>query len=355
MKLYIALLCAMAWCHVYSQNDTLFAIRDTVRLEEVVFSGQIPLNNTVLAKHYQKSGFSSIDKINSRLPGVSLIKRGGYAYEPQIHGFSAGQVNISIDGMRMFGACTDKMDPVTSYVEPSNLKRLDIKHNADAAEYGNLIGGSLDMQLQEPFLNQYHVLDFSVGSSYNTLSKGHNSLADINVSGARTAFRLNGAYRKHNSYRNGQGEEVPFSQYEKANLHLSALTMLSKGNSLKADMLADIAKDVGYASLPMDVGMARAKLASLEWRKYSVKGMFNNSQLKAYINSIYHLMDDSRRDSLFIVNNKQAAADSVFMRMHMPGWSNTYGAYFTTNLLWLKKNELKIKIENYYNLARGRK
>ena len=53
---------------------------------------------------------------------------------------------ITIDGMRIFGACTDKMDPVTSYVEVSNLSEATISSGQQGSCHGNTINGSIDLK-----------------------------------------------------------------------------------------------------------------------------------------------------------------------------------------------------------------
>ena len=123
---------------------------DTVKLKELTVTVNIPLNNKDVVDFYRTNQFSTLDNINARLDGMSLIKRGAYALEPQMNGFSGGQLNVTIDGMKMFGACTDKMDPITSYIEPSNLKAIKLKSGTNCSENGCNIGGSVDMTLQEP-------------------------------------------------------------------------------------------------------------------------------------------------------------------------------------------------------------
>jgi len=134
---------------VFSQEKS-FTVFDTILLEEITITETVPLDNRTVLDLHQSSRFSSIDKINSRLDGISLIRRGAYAMEPQMHGFSGGQINITIDGMKMFGACTDKMDPVTSYIEPDNLESLKITHGTSGNHLGSTVGGSFDMLLKEP-------------------------------------------------------------------------------------------------------------------------------------------------------------------------------------------------------------
>ena len=58
------------------------------------------------------------------------------------------RTSITIDGMKIFCACTDKMDPVTSYVEIENLSQMHIGSGIGGNPFAtNSIGGSLDMKL----------------------------------------------------------------------------------------------------------------------------------------------------------------------------------------------------------------
>ena len=49
---------------------------------------------------------STTENILSRMQGVTLIRRGAYGQEPMFRGLSNGQLNVTIDGMKVFGACT---------------------------------------------------------------------------------------------------------------------------------------------------------------------------------------------------------------------------------------------------------
>lgn len=53
---------------------------------------------------------------------------------------------LTIDGMHVFGACTDKMDPVTSYVESNNLSTIDITSGQAGSMHGATVAGSIDLK-----------------------------------------------------------------------------------------------------------------------------------------------------------------------------------------------------------------
>ena len=57
---------------------------------------------------------------------------------------------VTIDGMRSVGACTDKMDPVTSYVEVSNLSKLPFLLDNKAVVMEIRLVGSIDLKKPTP-------------------------------------------------------------------------------------------------------------------------------------------------------------------------------------------------------------
>ncbi|MEL7588018.1 MAG: TonB-dependent receptor [Prolixibacteraceae bacterium] len=320
--------------------------KDTIQIKEVVVTQQIVLSDENAVKHYQSFYSSGIDKINERLGSMSLISRGAYAKEPVLNGFSSGQINVTIGGMKMFGACTDKMDPVTSYVEPVNLKSIRINEGSTGNKNGSTIGGTFDMELQPPEKSAFTV---EAGTNYETASKGKTVFFLSNFGKERWAYRISGVYKHYSPYTDGNGRKVPFTQYEKVNLLQSVLFSPAAGHDLTFDWLIDDAFAVGYPALPMDVSRAKGRIYSLKYvpEKFLRLSDFNS---RVYYNTVYHLMDDSRRDSLYLVENSQTGKpDSVYMKMDMPGWSRTWGAFAEGKARWSESNLLSFKLESYRN------
>lgn len=319
---------------------------DSVDLQEVLVTANLPLNTDEVVDFYITNQFTTVDNITSRLEGLSLIKRGAYAMEPQVNGFSGGQLNVTIDGMRIFGACTDKMDPVTSYIEPTNLQNISVNHGTGSSETGSNIGGSIDLSLQVPGSDTMKTNHTMIGYGYESISRGRNLLFTLGLGKNKFHSMIDGVYRKNENYKDGNQKEVQFTQFEKINLHNSVRYIPDNINSYKTDILFDLAQNVGYPALPMDVSMARALLFAFEYQRKT------NYDLKAkiYFNEIYHVMDDSKRDSLFLLEKVvPGKSDSVYMRMDMPGKSATMGAYVQMGFAWNEKNRLFIKADQYMN------
>jgi len=285
-----------------------------VELSEIVINSVKKNPQQQLIHFFKSNNSSTLEDIMSRLPEVSLMRRGSYGMEPSIRSFNGGQINVLIDGMRIHGACTDKMDPATIYIEPINLENLQVQTTTNGFMSGSSIGGTINMKMAEPVYENQNKLSGMISSGYQTAAKSFYEAVKLNYSSGRWAFRASGTYRNNKNYRSGGGEIIKFSQFEKLNYSLSAKFQQTKYTYLKADILADDGWNIGYPALPMDVGYAAAKIASLSIHHEQPSTRLYKWQAKIYANNIRHYMDDTKRPF-------------VPMHMDMPGISKTYGIY----------------------------
>lgn len=338
--------CSVAFAKTDSRKTELPV--DTLNIDEVIVSGVLPLDNNEILRFYRTASFSNIDDILARLGSVNMIKRGAYAMEPQMGGFSGGQINVTIDGMRMFGACTDKMDPVTSYVEPINLRQIELKPGTGGLETGTNIGGAMNFALVEPVTALATATLFDAGLGYESNAIGRNAHFAVEHRSRKWGWLLNSVYRKSENYTDGEGSEVAFSQYEKLNLSTGLKYAPNAVSSLKANFLVDMARNVGYPALPMDVSQADAFMGAFEYSRHAQADW----QMKIYANHIKHVMDDSQRDSVYYLRDDVGAVrDTVLMRMDMPGRSTTWGAFVNYSRALSERSRLRLKLENYSNLS----
>lgn len=308
-------------------------------LKEVYIQSQVKSKHPA-SSFYQSSGLANTEDILSKIEGISLIRRGPIGMEPALRAFSGGQINMVIDGMKIFGACTDKMDPVTIYTEPVNLKSIDIKYAGDGMAMGSSVGGTLNLKLAEAELNSDKTLSGTVSTGYYSAATAILNTMTLEYSSEKWGVRTSGVYRKADNYRNGLGQIVAFSQYEKTNANISTKYKINEKSTIKADLLVDDGWNIGYPALPMDVGHARARIAALTYQIYTPEKLIQSLEAKAYLNSIKHAMDDTNRPL-------------VPIHMDMPGESNTQGAFIEAKLKKLTNHQLNIKIDSYHNRVKA--
>ncbi|HVZ97790.1 MAG TPA: TonB-dependent receptor plug domain-containing protein [Chitinophagaceae bacterium] len=97
---------------------------------------------------HRYDGQARTERLLDNISGINLISRGNFAQEPVLRGMSGGQVNITLNGMHIFGACTDRMDPVTSYVEPNNMKSVQVCSGPCFSSCGTAMGGGMNFDLR---------------------------------------------------------------------------------------------------------------------------------------------------------------------------------------------------------------
>lgn len=331
--LFILFICCALLMHSQTQQPVL--TEDSSRIVELrevtVTTIQKPAQQQLI-NFFRANNSATLEEILSRLPEISLLRRGSYGMEPSIRTFSGGQINVLVDGMRIHGACTDKMDPATIYIEPVNLENLQVQTAANGLMSGSSIGGTVNMKMAEPdFLNENKITGI-ISSGYQTAAKSFYESARLNYSTGKWAFRMSGTYRNNKNYRSGGGDIIDFSQYEKVNYSLSAKYQHNAYTYFKADLLGDDGWNIGYPALPMDVGYAAARIVSLSMHRENQLKSLYKWQVKIYANKIDHAMDDTKRPN-------------VPMHMDMPGWSKTYGAYSDAELKINKNQRLLFRAD----------
>jgi iron complex outermembrane receptor protein len=76
------------------------------------------------------------------------------------------------------------------------------------------------------------------------------------------------------------------------------LYLVNEKTTLKTDILLDDGWNIGYPSLPMDVGYAEARIFSISLLKNNPNSKWKNTEYKIYANRIYHAMDDTHRENV---------------------------------------------------------
>lgn len=329
----------------------------TILLSDTIATSSQKLDEVVVVSRGQggkrsaKGQVATIDEHLKELNHVELVRRGSYAWEPMVNNMQTERLSTTIDGMKIFYACTDKMDPVTSYVESGNLQSISLNSdlNGNPQATGN-IGGALDLRLRKAgFLNDNGLNglnELSTQAGYET--NGHVQVYGADGSHSSRQFYVNGGafYRHADNYKAGGGKELQFSQFQKVNAFLNGGYQFppSRGDgrgALEATFIYDRATDVGYPALNMDVAKAEAFITSLAYKHLfptnggDGRGALETWETKGYYNHITHVMDDTHRPD-------------VEIHMDMPGESWTAGAY---SLLTgsLGQHQAQLNLDGYYN------
>lgn len=300
-------------------------------LQEVIVS-QTAKNS----KQNNTNALASVDDYLAQQENITLIRRGAYAWEPMINNMAIERTRQTIDGMQIFHACTDKMDPITSYVEVNNLDGMDITSGSQGSMFGATLGGSIDLRTRKLYFTEKKEMKGQIQTGFESINK--QKAVGGNFDFTSKKFYINGSimFRDADNYKAGGDKEILYSQFKKLNASGIVGYAINPSNSLEATIIYDKATDVGYPALPMDVALAEALITSFKHTYTPTDSWIDKWETKLYYNTITHKMDDTNRPI-------------VPIRMDMPGWSDTYGAYTTLSTTLKDNHHLNINANTYYN------
>jgi iron complex outermembrane receptor protein len=250
---------------------------------------------------------------------------------------STERSTITIDGMHVFGACTDKMDPVTSYIESNNLATVDITSGQGGNMHGATVAGSIDLRRKSTPFGWGRKWIGAYQTGFESNNNQFFNLGNLSYSSDRFVVDGSIALRRAGNYYDGRNLEVDHSQYNKFNGSLGLAYKTSALSSVRVDAIFDRAKDVGFAALPMDLWLSRAIITSASYKQLFEEGVLKVWDTKLYYNAMEHYMDDTKRPENLV-------------HMDMPGWSTTYGVVSKANLM--KGNySAEIQLNSYDNVS----
>ncbi len=279
----------------------------------------------------------SVDEFLASSSNISFIKRGAYAWEPLLNNMSTERSTVTIDGMHIFGACTDKMDPVTSYIESNNISDIDIKSGQEGSMHGATVAGSIDLKRKNTAFGFSKKWKGTYQTGFEFNNNQFFNLGNIAYSSDKWVVEGSASYRKAENYSDGNNNEVKHSQYDKFNTSLGIAYKTGLLSSVRIDAIFDKAKDVGFPALPMDLWLSRALITSASYKQFFENGLVRVWDTKVYYNAVEHYMDDTTRPENLV-------------HMDMPGWSTTYGILSKINVK-KEKYASEIQLNAYNNLS----
>lgn len=284
---------------------------------------------------------STIESALKTEPCVSLIRRGNFALEPTLRGMSGGQVAITIDGMKMHSACVDKMDPITAYIEPENLRLLEVSMGSGDVSAAQTQGGTLNLVTIKPnFIEGFSGSgELSYGNN-SPLARGRGSL---NYSLGNTAVRGSFSVKRSGDYSTGGGVQVANSGFKKENYKVDILHKLTDRQDISLSYIRDDARNIGYPALIMDATKTQSNIVSIDYKVREISKLIPLATAKIYWNTVNHLMDDYSRSKTEIEQRE------IMPAMYMPMDGSTQTAGLIADVILATNNQtLKLTMDIFH-------
>lgn len=133
-------------------------------------------------------------------PSVSLVRRSGISNDIIVRGQKKDNINVTIDGAKVYGACPNRMDPPISHIVTNNVDSIEINEGPYNVEDFGVLSGDVKIHTVKPSKE----LSGEVG--VNAGSWGYKK-AYINVSGGTNTVRVmvSASTETGKQYKDGNG------------------------------------------------------------------------------------------------------------------------------------------------------
>ncbi|WP_240531798.1 TonB-dependent receptor plug domain-containing protein [Maribacter sp. 4G9] len=231
--------------------------------------------------------------------GFSLIKRGNYAIDPSFRATQYEQLNVQFDGgTKVMHACPNRMDPITTHVNPEEIEKIEIIKGPYTVRYGATFGGIVNMVTQKPSAKDYG-LSGQINAGYE--SNGGSMVSSAKIQQATSKYDIGGTvgYRDFGNYKDGDGTEIP-SAFRSLEYGVIAGYNFSENQRLQANWRQSYGRDVLHAGLPMDTDVDNSSMLSLDYGLTGMGGLVKEITAKAYYSYVDHIMSNTNRPSFMM-------------------------------------------------------
>ena len=270
--------------------------------EAVTVVGDSP-RDSVEAAEIRESPARDVGEALAATPGVWKLRKGGIANEVVVRGFQSANLNVLIDGQRIYGACPSHMDPATFHADFAEVDRIEVgKGPFDVKNEGGL-GGTVNIVTRQPDAGWHATANLAAGSA------GYLNPAATVSYGSGTVSALAGfSWRSSDAYTDGSGKRfTELTNYKPSEVDAAAFEVGTAWGKLRVAPLAGHAAEIAwthqeanhvfYPYLKMDSPWDRSDRVGFSYDIAGGGSAVSALKLLGYYTQVDHWMTDQFRTS----------------------------------------------------------
>ena len=222
--------------------------------------------------------------------GVNAIRRGGHGLEAVIRGQSDQRLNTFLDGAMVYGACSAKMDPASTYANVNNYDSVTVIKGTQSVLFG--AGGPGGIVSFKRVTNPVTKPEYRIGQNFDSNAGAYTTSGNMVFPLSSSSYlRLNGSATNAGNYETGAGIK-PLTEYSTTDYTVILGTLLSDGSKLEVNYSNNRQDKVGYPGLMMDIAYSYTDMYTLKYHRVTPLGIFNTMNVELFNTDIDHLMDN---------------------------------------------------------------
>ncbi len=345
-------LCMFAGASGAEETDTVTEVELGV-MSVVEERESTPYSRSIISEEeIETSNPADAGDMLKKLPGISAKRTGLLGLDPVMRGFREDQLNVLIDGTKVWGACPGRMDPPTSQIGVDEIEAIEVIRGPFSVRHGaGTLGGVINLVTKQPRHYEQLEVHGKLSAGYDNVAQGKKGSFSLYGGDKPWDFRLSISGRDYDDYDSAENT-VPDSSFE--DVGYSAKIGAAPADNHRLDLAVSGAdgRDIHYPARLMDSEKHDSFLSNLKYSWQGDNSQGDNSQgdnsqgdkslsftASLYYNTAQHTMNNDDRDS------------AALMEMETENQSDTYGGKLESVFEPNSKNSLAAGID-YYNLVR---
>ncbi len=300
------------------------------------------------------------------IPGAYVSVGGGVSGLPTIHGFADDQLHVTVDGMATISTCPNHMNPVLSYIDPTQVASVQAWTGvAPVSVGGDAIGGSVLVNSRPPLFasaGEALVTKESIGAFFRSNGTGLGASLSLSAATQHYSMSYDGSFATSNNYNAGGAfrnppltttanlgpNEVGSTAYQTQN-HLATFAYQNEGQLLELKANYQHIPYQLYPNQPMD--MLGNEETGLNLRYFGTFG-WGDIDSRVYWQHVDHTMNfgDDKQFFYGYVTGSNGVNYPIY-GMPMDTMSNTFGNSTKADINLSKIDVLRLGYDlQWYNL-----
>lgn len=284
---------------------------EAIILDEILVRGanQAPYTSNLTIREVRESAARDIGEALQTVPGMTIVRKGAIANDVVLRGLQKDNINVMLDGIRLYGGCPSRMDPPSFHFDFAEVETIEIIRGPYDLSHPGSLGGMVNAISKKPGDGPNFNLS-ATGGSYDMFH------ASATASyGAENYDLLGGyAYKYSRSPESGDGKRLTEvypdtspNRYRDDRINSRAYDIktgwLKSGYKFGETGRSELsysyqdADHVLYPYLFMDADYDKTDRVSWTTRTEDKTGPLETVELQLWWDKVEHLMSDRNRAS----------------------------------------------------------
>ena len=246
-------------------------------------------------------------------PEINMVRASAIGNDIVLRGFKRDDINVLIDGAKIYGGCPNRMDPPAMHISTADIKKVQLLEGPYDVEYFGSMGGQVKVITKDPKEGFGGRLETIIGSfGYKKID------TSIHAGNEQFAFSIGIMHENSEQYKDGAGKTLveqnwdvlgkndPYAYqkryanmdaYNRNVVRAKAIYKPFENQKLRLSFMSDKATNILYPAFQMDAQLDKTFFVNADYSIADLGRFSKELLLRSYYANVKHDMGTKFRNA----------------------------------------------------------